>query len=78
MWQTVYLYALLALPQREMENRKGEMLALEREVDQLKVLFVCTCLLSEVLLKCGIMYVHTCRILVEEEWKIMELLDNKL
>ena len=40
MWQTVYLYALMALPQREMENRKGEMLALEREVDQLKVLFV--------------------------------------
>ena len=76
MWQTVHLYALLALPQRGMENRKGEMLALEREVDQLKVLFVCTCLLSEVLLKCGIMYVHTCRILVER--KIVELLDNKL
>ena len=30
--------------QREMEGRKGDMLALEREVNVLKVLFVCTCL----------------------------------
>lgn len=44
----------MALPQREMESRKGEIVELEREVDQLKVLFVCTCLLSVVLLKCGI------------------------
>ena len=33
------MYAL-ALPQREMESRRGEITSLEREVDRLKVLYM--------------------------------------